>query len=91
MSIVSTHLIVDDGVPDVVRHCGHGLDVVLTLLVAAVDAIAERSTVIPNQPKSARRASTRRWIRVDSDYSLEKLRPMLMLVCNPESIVTALL
>ena len=68
------------------------MDVVFTFLVAlSIDAIAERVPVIPNQPEGARRASTRWSIRVDSDYSLEKPFPMLMLICNAGTVVIALL
>ena len=68
------------------------MDVVFTFLVVlSIDAIAERVPAILNQPEGARRASTRWSIRVDSDYSLEKPFPMLMLVFNTEAIVIALL
>jgi hypothetical protein len=56
VSFVVTHLVLEEGVPDIFRHSGHSLNVVLTFLVSlGVDAIVERVPVIPDQPESARR------------------------------------
>jgi len=59
ISFAFIHLIVDDGVPDIVRHCGRGLDIVFTFLVVlGIDEIVERIPAIPNQPESTRRELT---------------------------------
>ena len=56
---MSTHLIINNGIPNIVRHCGRGLNIVLTILVTlGTDAIAEHFPTIPNQPQGSRRELT---------------------------------
>ena len=55
MGHFTTHLVLEEGIPDVFRHSGDSQHVILTFLVSrSTDAIVERDTVIPNQFESAR-------------------------------------
>ena len=56
MSFATTDLIVEEGVSDVLRNSGSGLNIVWTFLIALdVGAGAERVSIIPNQPEGAGR------------------------------------
>lgn len=53
MRLVTTNLVVKEGVPDIFRHVGHSLDVILTLLVPpGVDAFVERIPTVPDLAES---------------------------------------
>ena len=92
MSIVSTHLIVNGGIPDIVHHCGHGLNIIFAFFVVlGVDAITERVPMVPDQPESTMRELARLWVRVEWDYLLEQLFLTLVVIYIPGSIVVVLL
>ena len=60
---IATHLVFEEGIPDILRHLRHGQNVVRTLFVVLViEATVERVPVIPNQPESTRKESA--WQRV---------------------------
>ena len=78
---IATHLVLEEGIPDIFRHCGHSQNVILTLLVSlGVDATEEHIPIVPNRPESARRELALPWIRTHSGYLLEQLHPSLVLV-----------
>ena len=83
---------VEEGIPDAIRHFRHGQNIVLTFLIALdTDAIVKRVPTVPNRPESARRELVQLRVGVDSDHQLKQLRPSLALVVTPERLVTAFL
>ena len=54
VSLVTTNLVVEEGIPNLFCNSRHGLDIVLTFLVVLdVDAIAKHVGLIPDQPEGA--------------------------------------
>ena len=72
MRFVATNLIVEKSVPDIFRHSGYSLNIVLTFLIPlGVYAVVERIPIVPDQDKSAEGVLARLRVRVDSVYLLE--------------------
>ena len=60
MRSVATDLIIEEGVPDILRNFGHSLNVALTFLVAlCVYAIAERVPLGSDFPESSEKELAR--------------------------------
>ena len=81
ISLATTNLVVEDGVPDVFRDSGNSLNIVLAFFVIlSIDAIAKNVAVILDQSESTGRESERCQVRVGSVHLLEQLRPSLVFV-----------
>ena len=53
---IATHLVFEEGIPDIFRHSRHGQNVILTFLVSlGADTIEEHVPVVPDQAESAGR------------------------------------
>lgn len=85
---ITTNLIIEEGIPDILRDSGYSQNIVLTpLVVLGVDAITKRVTLIFDQSESARRESVQWWARVDPNRLLEQLGPSFMLTLIPEPVI----
>ena len=92
MGFFVTHLVLEERVPDILRHSRHTNNVTLALLVSlATNTIVERDTVNPDQPESAGRESAQSWVGVGPKHPLEQLCPSRVLSLTPERIVAVLL
>ena len=88
----ATHLVLEECIPDILRHSRHSQDVTLTFLIS-IDAntIVEHDAVIHDQLESSRKELAQSRAEIDLGHLLEQLRPSFVLVFIPESIITALL
>ena len=72
IGFLATHLVLEEGIPDIFCHFRHGQNVILRFLVSLdADTIVEHGPVIPNRPKSAREELTQLQVGVNPDYLLE--------------------
>ena len=56
MESFTTHLVLEERIPDIFRNSGHSQNVTLTFLVSLdTDTIVERDSIVPDQPESAGR------------------------------------
>ena len=86
--LITTNLIIEEGIPDILRDSGYSQNIVLTpLVVLGVDAITKRVTLIFDQSEGARRESVQWWARVDPNRLLEQLGPSFMLTLIPEPVI----
>ena len=92
MNLISTDLIIEEGIPDILRDFRHSLNVTSTFLVAlGVSAIAERVALVSDFPESAGNQSARWRARVDPGHVLEQLRPLAAPAILPGSTAVILL
>ena len=88
---LTTYLVLEECVPDIIRHSGHNQNVTLAFLVSRnADTIAECGDPIPNWPEGAGRELARLWVGIDSDHPLEQLLPSLVLVVILKRIIAVL-
>ena len=75
MRFAATNLIVEEGVPDISRHSGYSLNIVLTFLIPlGIYAIVERIPIVPDQTESTEGRLAQLWVRVDSVHLLKQFR-----------------
>ena len=92
MNLISTDLIIEEGIPDILRDFRHSLNVTSTFLVAlGVSAIAERVALVSDFPESAGRQSARWRAMVDPGHVLEQFRPLATPALLPGSSAAAVL
>ena len=80
-------MVLEEDIPDIFRHSGCSLDVILTFLVGqGVDTIIERVPIIPNWPESARGELEWQRVGVNSNHALKQLCPTFVLIFITENI-----
>ena len=79
MRFAATNLVVEEGVPDISRHSGYSLNIVLTFLIPlGVYAIAERIPIVLDQTESTEAQLAQLWVGVDSVHLLKQFRPLFV-------------
>ena len=87
----ATHLVLEEGVLNIIRHFGHGQNVTLGFPVPlGADTIAQHSAFIPNQLEGARRKLVQSGAGVGLGHLLEQLFPLSLLAVTLECIVAIL-
>ena len=91
MGVFTTHLILEERVPDLVRHFRHSQNVTLTFFVPLhTDTIVEDEAVILDKPEGSGSGLAQSQVGINGNHLLEQFCPLFMLVAAPNRIVAVL-
>ena len=91
MGVFTTHLILEERVPDLLRHFRHSQNVPLTFFVPlGTDTIVECEAVILDQPEGAGSELAQSRVGIKCNHLLEQFCPSFRLIAAPNRIITIL-
>ena len=89
MEVFATHLILEECVPDTLRHFRHSQNVPLTFFVPlGTDTIMEDEAIILDLPEGAESESAQSQVGINCIHLLKQFCPSPMLTATPKCIIT---